>query len=146
MARSSGSKKFHELVYPILQESGALSTTEIYDILNNREINYGVKNGKVVNSKGIKWRTRTSFTIHQISQTLRISHFFKKIGVRREKNASGGTSPIMIYECVPVEEVIDKIITYKHPQKDYDKTLPNFAKAAWVEAKQKKEEAEANED
>ena len=130
MSRATGSRKFHERLYPIMQEAGALSTTEVFDILNNRIIDY---------RQGLHWKTRESYTKNQVAQILRTSHFFKQVGHRSEKNGSGGRSPIMVYECVPVEDVVKKIASYKHTAQDYKRTLPNFAREQYfaaLEAKQ----------
>lgn len=135
MARNTGSRRFHEILYPILEEQGPLSTTQIYDILNNRSIDYGVKKGVRVNKKTTPRKTRESFTKNQCAQILRVSHFFTKVGKQTELTGSGARSQVLIYETVPVEDVVKKIVNIRHTYQNYDKTMPEFARAAWEKAK-----------
>ena len=126
MARSSGSKKLHDILYPYLWEAGTLNTHQIYDYLNNREINYGIKKGKVVNKQAHTRKTQQSWTMNQVSQVLRVSKWFECVGEEASKSGSGNRTTVKIYQCRPLEQVVDKLLSYAHNIQN-EKTIPNFA-------------------
>ena len=124
MARNTGSKALHEVLYPKLAEEGSMSTFEIYDWINNKMIDYKVG---YRNRKEPRWRSRRSWTMNQIAQTLKVSHFFQKVGERRETGMSGQRRAVSVYEVVPIKDVIEKIAGKRHTQQNYERTLPSFA-------------------
>tara|TARA_R100000152_G_C6780545_1_gene213456 strand:+ start:1866 stop:2288 length:423 start_codon:yes stop_codon:yes gene_type:complete len=124
MARNTGSKALHEVLYPKLAEEGSMSTFEIYDWMNNQMTDYKVGHN---NRKEPRWRSRRSWTMNQIAQTLKVSHFFNKVGERREVGMTGSKRVVSLYEVVPINDVIEKIAGKRHTQQNYEKTLPSFA-------------------
>ena len=124
MSRATGSMEFHEVVYPIMLEEGPMSTGEIYDKVNNLEMHY--------RGGGYGKKTKRSWTMNQVAQTLRVSRFFRCVGEQREWGTHQRRT-VKVYECVPVKEVIQKIVGKKHTIQDYSKTLPFFARKEYNE-------------
>lgn len=144
MSRATGSKNLHDVLYPYLWKAGALNTHQIYDYLNNREINYGVKAGRVVNKQSNPSKTQQSWTMPQVSQTLRVSRWFECIGEERAKSGSGHNTTVKIYQCRPIAQVVDKLLSYKHSIQDNDRTIPAFAKDYYNMKKEELKNAEVD--
>tara|TARA_R100000995_G_C3481874_1_gene124423 strand:- start:1104 stop:1517 length:414 start_codon:yes stop_codon:yes gene_type:complete len=131
MSRQTGSVRFHNTVYPYLEENGPLSTYEIFDWVNNRTIEY--KNGP---HSSLRRRTSESYTKHQVSQILRVSKWFRKVGETKSRTSHGKRSIVFVYEVVPVVDVLTKVIATKHHYQDPDKTMPKFAKEMYLKMKE----------
>ena len=129
MSRQTGSVRFHNIVYPHLQEGGPLSPHDILDWVNNRMINYRY---------GTVMKTKEPYTVHQVSQILRTSKWFRKTGDTHRVVTGGANRAVSyVYEVVPMVEVLDKIITLKHHYQDPEKTMPKFAKEMYAEIKRR---------
>lgn len=132
MSRRTGSVRFHNTVYPYLQENGPMSTHDIYDWVNNREIDY---------KQGTLMKTKNSYTIHQISQVLRTSKWFRKVGQARTVTGGNNRAVSYVYDVVPVVEVIEKILSVKHHYQDPEKTMPKFAREMYLKMKGEADES-----
>jgi hypothetical protein len=126
MSRGSGSKRFQEIVWPLLIQEGPLNTEQIVDRANTRITKYGTK-------------TRETWSIHQGAQILKTSRWFSKVGVDKCRSWSGGTRNLTIYGANPLEEVIRKMVGIKHTIQKKS-SLPKFAKKEY-----EKQEALLNE-
>ena len=117
MARGSGSKQCVELSYKYVQslEDKRATTVEIMDYLNNRKVTTGCR------------KTKQTWSINQVSQILKKSAYFTTLGKVMRRAPSGSNSPCNIYGCKPVEEVIAKLLSYKHRIHTY-KAVPAFAR------------------
>ena len=136
MSRQTGSVKFHNTLYPYLAENGPLNTHQIYDWMNNRKVLY--KNGP--NSSWTR-RTSESYSIQQVSQILRTSKWFKKVGVTRSKTSRNNRAEVYVYDVNPLEEVVAKIVSIKHHYQDPEKTMPKFAKELYNKMMEEKANA-----
>lgn len=128
MSRQTGSVRFHNVVYPHLKEHGPMSTHDILDWVNNRMIDYRY---------GSLMRTKETYTVHQVSQILRTSKWFRKTGGTHRVITGGENRAVSyVYEVAPMEEVLEKILAVKHHYQDPEKTMPKFAKEMYAEMKQ----------
>lgn len=133
MSRQTGSVKFHNIVYPHLQECGPMSTHDIYDWVNNRQIDY---------KQGTFMKTKNTYTIHQVAQVLRTSKWFKQTGETVKVQTSGNNRAVSyVYDVVPIVEVLEKIVGLKHHYQDPEKTMPKFAQEMYLKMKGETDES-----
>ena len=105
-----------------------MSTHDIYDWVNNRQIDY---------RQGTTMKTKNSYTIHQVAQVLRTSKWFKKTGQTVKVQTGGQNRAVShVYEVVPMVEVLEKIIGLKHHYQDPEKTMPKFAQEMYRQMKE----------
>jgi len=121
MARGSGSKQCVELSYRYLDqtEERKASTQEIMWYLNNRKVTTGCR------------KTKQTWSIQQVSQILRKSPYFIKIGTVKSIAPSGSSSTCCVYKCADLKQVIAKKLSYRHNISTY-KSVPKFAREEYV--------------
>jgi len=121
MARGSGSKRCVELSYNYIMttDKKKATTIEIMDYINNRKVTTGCR------------VTKETWSIHQISQILKKSSYFRSTGKEMLRTPSGILSPCNVYACVPVGQVVQRLLSYKHRLHTY-KAVPKFAKEEYA--------------
>jgi len=121
MARGSGSKRCVELAYNYLQETEEkqASTIDIMFSINNRRVTTGCR------------KTKETWSVQQISQILRKSPYFIKVGTVATKAPSGSSSTSCVYTCASVEDIVKKKLSYRHGISTY-KAIPKFAREEYV--------------
>lgn len=121
MARGSGSKRCVELAYNYLQETEEkrASTLDIMYSINNRKVTTGCR------------KTKETWSIQQISQILRKSPFFIKVGTIPSIAPSGSRSTCVVYECADIAKVVARKLSYRHNISTY-KSIPKFAREEYV--------------
>lgn len=121
MARGSGSKRCVELAYNYLQtvEEKEATTLDIMHSINNRKVTTGCR------------KTKETWSVQQISQILRKSPYFIKVGTVASIAPSGTSSTCCVYKCASVKDVVTKKLSYRHSISTY-KAIPKFAREEYV--------------
>jgi len=123
MPRSS--TLMEERAYAIVKEHGAMNTREILDRLND----YTNMN---------KSKSQKGYSMHQLSQKLRVSPFFICLGEDRMPVGMGDTAKttgVLKYDVIPVKVIVhEKLAIVKeggHLVTPVSK-MPRFFKKEWV--------------
>ncbi|QDP59932.1 MAG: hypothetical protein GOVbin709_56 [Prokaryotic dsDNA virus sp.] len=123
MPRSS--TLMEERAYAIVEEHGAMNTREILDRLND----YTNMN---------KSKSQKGYSMHQLSQKLRVSPFFICLGEDRMPVGMGDTAKttgVLKYDVIPVKVIVhEKLAIVKeggHLVTPVSK-MPRFFKKEWV--------------
>tara|TARA_R100000908_G_C3724237_1_gene125896 strand:- start:269 stop:664 length:396 start_codon:yes stop_codon:yes gene_type:complete len=129
MVRKSGNLRGNSIMvekaYEYLQKVGAKSTREIQENVNFYRKADGTK-------------SKHSWSIHQYAQTLRTHPLFKCVGEERVSGTYGRTTNIKKYDIVPLEVVVERIMSAKHNLIRRDNLIPMLRKA--IEEKEKEME------
>lgn len=129
MVRKSGNLRGNSIMvekaYEYLQKVGAKTTREIKD-----NVNFYTKIDGTP--------SKHSWSMHQYAQTLRTHPLFKCVGDEKVTGTYGKTTTIKKYDIVPLEVVVDRILSAKHNLIRRDNLIPMLRKA--IEEKEKEKE------
>ncbi len=123
MPRSS--TLLEERAYAVVEEHGAMNTREILDKVNN----YTNYNGSA---------SQKGYSMHQLSQKLRVSPFFICLGEDRMPVGIGDTAKttgVLKYDIIPVKVIVHEklaIVEEGGHLVTPVKKMPRFFKKEWV--------------